>query len=709
MTLESRGIAKAAELMGWTPAKYGGSDGWAYPVKNLAGEVLTRRWKAKPGTKLGTPKYCWFDGSKPEDTGNYYYAPGVKAAMGGSIYMTAGEPDVLVMMSAGIDRAFCTTLSEGIYPTEFITLLQYLEIEELKYAPDLDTAGMKAAVKLRDLLRGSGIKLTLYRLPGEITDKDGVDLNKIWIDCKFNKSEFKIATMTRMEDSELLPYVEVRPAHHPKPIRDSSLPEKFLRAIEVEIETKTGHGLKFGRDGWSQNFTCITGTHADVHPSAGWNKDGAYNCFVCGTMNSRETGAMLGLNIRDYFDDEDTLKIVTLPQKPVSLPEQKPESRLAQMKQVIEQVEQAQAETDQLYHDGNAELTEYLRFIYGEKELLGRPVLFPFQNLRKFGGFCSVLMTGKVVIIGGESASGKTILLETMSDRFCEAGIGNVFVSKEWKNKELSGRRVGRYSVDYPFTLADAMEYAVNGRTLSKDKQEALALVCRQLRVLPGKVYYFENKTNDGRRFYLEDMLANLTGFILNKRKAGERVDVVLWDYVQLYPLRKFTPGASNIEEAKLELFKAYCTIMDVIGITTSQVTKAASDRIRGQGQKRSGGWLHLTDCQYLREDKANLGLMWQPRYYTAGQMKLKMSEEEWVRVIARDDTYTINPHYIFHDERGKPVKTGEALLLVEKNSLQNVDNAWGIYNMDWKHMRVVENGHDVKPAATNIASLKSD
>jgi len=386
-------------------------------------------------------------------------------------------------------------------------------------------------------------------------------------------------------------------------------------------------------------------------------------------------------------------------QKPDSPPEQESESRLAQIKQVLEQAAQEQAETDQLYHDGNIELTEYLNFIYGQKELLGRPVLFPFKNLRRFGGFCSVLMTGKVVIIGGESASGKTILLETMSDRFCEQGIGNVLVSKEWKNKELSGRRVGRYSADYPFTLADAMEYAVNGKTLSKEKQQSLALVCRQLRTLAGKVYYFENKTNDGRRFYLEDMLANLTGFILKRRKAGERVDVVLWDYVQLYPLRKFTSGASNIEEAKLELFKAYCTIMDVIGITTSQVTKAASDRIRGQGQKRSGGWLHLTDCQYLREDKANLGLMWQPRYYTAGQMKLKMSEEEWVRVIARDDTYTINPHYIFHDERGKPVKTGEALLLVEKNSLQKVDNAWGIYNMDWNHMRVVENGHDVKPA----------
>jgi len=84
---------------------------------------------------------------------------------------------------------------------------------------------------------------------------------------------------------------------------------------------------------------------------------------------------------------------------------------------------------------------------------------------------------------------------------------------------------------------------------------------------------------------------------------------------------------------------------------------------------------------------------MWQQKYYTVEQMQSKLSDKEWIDACIRNAGYSdkVNRGWIYHDEIGDPVKTGDAVLLVRKNSLQSTDRAIGKFEMDWKHGKVVE------------------
>ena len=698
--LVDRGIASAAKRMNWREDTYtppGGEPvaGWIYPIRNTTGMIKTSRFKARKGL---TPKYAWPHG-KPDGL-DYYYARDenrkcvLSNSLGGDVWYASGEPDLLTLMEAGISRAFCTTLSEISIPATFVELLQWLNITRLLHAPDRDKAGMDAARKLQDALADTNIELKLFKLQGDLESK--ADLNSVWIDCNFDVNAFKLATIERMElkPIEPEPMDELfRPAHHPDVARDSSVPQKFLDDIASAIASRINKPFKFGGNGWA-NFSCITGKHEDKIDSAGWHKDGAYNCFACGTMNAKQTGELLGLDIRDYYDDEPVLKIVTAPVAESAVAnETQPQSPADKARAVLESPQLTTKQPAQLYHNGDDLLTGYIGFINGDKDYMGKPVKFPFRNMHKYGGFCRDILTGMVVLIGGESGSGKTTLLETMSDLLCERGVNNAYISKEWGKRPITGRRIGRNMTDGTFTLEEALAYASNGHELSAAKRMAIAEVCKRLRSLPGKVHVFGQDKKDGTRHYLEDMLAKLTAYILHNRANGHDIRVVFWDYVQLYSLRKFTPGSSNIEEQKLDVFKDYCEIMDVVGITTSQITQGAANRVRGHGQSKYGGWLNLLDCQFLREDKANLGLMWQQQYRTVGEMQLKLSDKEWIDACIRCAGYSdpANQGWIYHDEFGDPVKTGDAVLLVRKNSLQSTDRAVGRFEMDWKHGKVVE------------------
>lgn len=668
--------------MGWHYDKYIDALGWFYPILNTSGTQLTRRWKAVPG---GYPKYAWPDG-KPDNV-DYYYAPGVKGSMGGKLWYASGEPDVLTLMAASFDNAFCTLHTELKIPDSFIPLLEWLEITELWHAPDRDETGMKAALRLRDALADTSIKLKLFQLPGEPDSK--ADLNSVWIDCNFDVSAFKLATMEQMELTE--PMLEIlRPSHHPDITSDSSIPARFLHDIAKEIETRITGGLEVGRNGWTKNFRCVTGKHEDKHPSAAWHKNGAYNCFACGTMNAKQTGELLGLDIRDYYDDEPALKVVTLPEASVArAPQTKSvdQSPADRARAVLEGLPD-RLPPSKLFHPAN-DLTDYLTFMETGKGMFGRPVRFPFENMRALGGFCETLMTGKIVLQVGASGSGKTILAETVADRFCEQGIHSILISNEWSRDELQARRLGRNMVNGTrFGYMDAVNLAAYGGKATAKTMTDAELTEQMLGKLPGTVDFYENKVY-GRLMFMEDILDGMTTHIAQQRKAGTDVRVIIWDYIQQYPLRKYIAGSSNVEEQKLQLLRQFCIMNQLVGWSVTQVTKEASKRIRGLGGNRGGGYLHKTDMQYLREDAGSLILIWQPAYMTIQDKRKSCTPEEWNEVM-KYNGHEGDDRWIFHNRMGEPALRGDAILYPAKNSVAKV-SGFSNFGFDWPKMRVVE------------------
>ena len=235
----------------------------------------------------------------------------------------------------------------------------------------------------------------------------------------------------------------------------------------------------------------------------------------------------------------------------------------------------------------------------------------------------------------------------------------------------------------------EAINQAADGGKASAQAITDAELTEQKLGRLPGSVYYYENKTVSGSNMYMENILAGMAEHIAEQRAIGIDVRVVFWDYIQQYPLKNYTPGSSNVEEQKLRLFRQWCKINKICGWSVTQVTKAAAARVRGHGDKRSGGYLYKTDMQYLREDAGNLILIWQPRYLTIEDKRISCTTEEWDAII-KYGGHEGQDGYVFHNRMGEPELQGEALLFPAKNSVAKV-SGFGKFKFDWQHVRVVE------------------
>jgi NAD(P)-dependent dehydrogenase (short-subunit alcohol dehydrogenase family) len=681
--LKRRGIYEPAQIMAWRES----GNGWVYPVKNAAGvpvmhnEQILKRFKGKPDHN---PKYAWIP-EKPDNV-HYYYAPGVKGGMGGKLWYASGEPDVLTLMAAGHNNSFCTMHTELLIPENFLELLEWLEIETLLHAPDLDDTGIAAARKLKRLMLDSPIHLHLIKLPGERVPSHGPDLNSTWIDLEFDRNAFNLETIEQLELAPEPINEPFRPSHRPDVPTDSELPPKFLGKIVQAIEARTGITLQFGSGGWSQNFRCVTGKHDDKHASAGWNAKGAYNCFACGTMNAKQTGEMLGIRLADYIERE-PIKIINVPKAQLSKVPIDNGSRVAIARAVLEQL----PDKSKLFHDGN-DMSDYLAFMAGERGMFGKPFRFPFKSMHHIGGFCETMMTGKITLVVGASGSCKTMLIESASDLFCEQGVNNIVISDEWGEDEMKARRIGRNIVNgSKFRYIDALSLAVNGGKAAPEIIKDAKLTVEKLKALPGQVKYYENKRGDGLPMYMEDILNGATEFILEQRKDGVDYPVLIWDYVQAYPLKQMLPGSSNVEEQKLRLLQTWAKMMKVNVWSVTQVTKAAAARMRGQGDyRRSGGWLSKTDMQYLREDTGQVILIWQPALLTIQEKRIQSTPAEWDEIIKFGGDKG-DDDWIYHNRVGEPEFRGDAVLFPAKNSVGSTIG-FGNFRLDFEKGRVVEN-----------------
>ncbi|MEO8393304.1 MAG: hypothetical protein ABI700_09960 [Chloroflexota bacterium] len=92
----------------------------------------------------------------------------------------------------------CWLNGEGSIPTDTVERLLALNVRELRYFVDNESAGENSAKALAARLRGSPIAVTAYRLPGSLGPTG--DINDLWCWCKFDAAEFTRALETICSD-----------------------------------------------------------------------------------------------------------------------------------------------------------------------------------------------------------------------------------------------------------------------------------------------------------------------------------------------------------------------------------------------------------------------------------------------------------------------------------------------------------------------------
>lgn len=350
-----------------------------------------------------------------------------------------------------------------------------------------------------------------------------------------------------------------------------------------------------------------------------------------------------------------------------------------------------EARLSRLFLDNDTLLSLFGRFVNGERSLFGRPVRFPFASLRKYGGFADTITTGKLIVIGNASGGGKTILSETANDHYNHDGYNTIFVSPEWRAIELITRRVQRNhhpKATQFLSYMDAVRYADNRYDFSDKQLDYFNQVAEYISGWPGRSIFLEAKYGPAEYevYCLEDMLHDIEDRIRLERAYGRQIDVVIMDYVQLFPLRK--GGVPNEDEFKIGLFKNFCERMDVVGFTTSQVTKEAADRVR-----EYGGFYKAVDLQYVREDKANLMLTQNIHYWTNAEFSPNGED------IGENGMREYRPwnkkerKHPFKDPNGVPIYTPNfALYIVKNSSAAAFKYEW--FHFDWRRQLACEGIH---------------
>lgn len=288
--LSQRGILGAARAMQWHPD--GG--GWRYPVFSLSGSVVTHRWKNADSAAPAGSKYLW----KPtKGCARYYHAPDIRQAVqaaGGVLYIANGEPSVLAYHAAGM-RNVLSWYGEASVPASLVDDLRALNVARVIYPPDNDSAGRSSAVKVRDLLAGSGIDFEALSLANDLPDK--ADFNDLWIACGFSPEQAR-------KSLQRLPALKLPAQSKPAPVVVAAstivdTPDELIRAVAVRLEI-----AGFKANGWSRK-NIVSPFRDELRPSAGFNvKSGVLHDFTTGqSYGVKVVADRLGIDWRRYYPE----------------------------------------------------------------------------------------------------------------------------------------------------------------------------------------------------------------------------------------------------------------------------------------------------------------------------------------------------------------------------------------------------------------------
>lgn len=320
--LQQRGILETALKMQWKPHVYKGSRGGSYPVFDpIMGNTVSQRWKAAPNQRGA--KYSWPNGTGSKGKAKYYAAPGLLdaiAAADGVLFVANGEPSVLAFHAAGIENVL-SWFGESSIPASIVKDFTLMNVDRVIYLPDNDMPGYKAAIKLRDMLQGSGLdyefktwglsqidrlhvdkksgKETPYIACDDIPEK--TDANDYWIQVAFDPAKF--ADRLQHAAPLILPAPEKQPRES---FDDSDYEDTPAGLIQAIIAAAKSRGYK-GQGDFINGNCLFPENHkngVDRNGSAGIAQDsGVLNCHVpgCGSHGHWEVAERLGIDPSQYY------------------------------------------------------------------------------------------------------------------------------------------------------------------------------------------------------------------------------------------------------------------------------------------------------------------------------------------------------------------------------------------------------------------------
>ena len=580
--LAVRGILGVAKEFNWKPTSYSGHSGWTYPVYDGSGKVLTNRFK-NFDSHAKEFKYSWPTGQP--DGCKYYLLPGALDAMrsAGSCVLASGEPDVLAYRSAGAKNVVCWFGEKQIPATLADDLLSW-GVTTVEMAPDRDGAGTEWAQHIVNTLAGKGISWHVYELAAPMDSK--YDINKLWIDCKFDQDCFW-DSFIRCNELDIKA-AELKPENLPLIREDHDgrdYPAEFYTAIESALGVE-----KYRSNGYSKNIKCPF--HDDQTASAGWDHEKhILKCMVCHGPGewalAKDVAAKLGIRPETYYS------------KPVSKPATTQKAAPAGKPKLLYTWEEG---TDKLLAQIDGDVPVY------------EPLTMPFANLRNLGGFAKRVGPGKIIAIIADTGMGKTSWIETVDDAWRRAGFNGITWGPEWTYSEYVQRGIQRNGGPTYEQIEDHKVYlSEQKRGVPEDKRGGVLLTEHQRKLILDKAAQL--KAWPGRMVFVEKMNLPIVAppkqpsILMCMQEAvdqfaanGKRIAFAVLDYVQLVNAQ----GESEIARMNhiLDAFKAFCVDKQLVGIVGSQMTKV-DGRAAASGAKGS-----LQSMMMARSDYFNLAMV---------------------------------------------------------------------------------------------------
>lgn len=558
--LANRGILGAAKTFGWKPGTYASQGGWLYPVFDEIGKAITTRFK-NFDSSTKSYKYSWPDGQP--DGCVYYLLPGSVEAMhkAGVAIIASGEPDALAYYSAGAKNVFCW-FGETRTPATLAADLKSFGVTGVEFAPDRDDAGTRWAQSIVNALDGSGIHTRIYELIAPMGSK--FDINRLWIDCKFDADTFWDVVACQCKELSLEPDLKVdKRLPMIRPTESTDFPPEYYEAIARALGVQ-----KYKTNGYSDPVKCPF--HDDEHASAGWHATKhILKCMVChGDKDwalAKEVAEQFNIHLEDFTTHKPPVVKQTAPrQEPAGKPK------------LVYSWDEA---TDKLLAqlDGDVPVHE--------------PLPMPFKAIANLGGFAKRMGPGKLIAIVGDSGMGKTSLIETIVDFWRKAGFHGVMWGPEWQYSEYVQRAIQRQGGPTYEQMEDHKSYLSEmkrnvpeihrtGTLLSTFQREQIQNIAAQMKTKwIGKLSFIEKMS-----LPIEAVIANMSLTVDAYIAGGKRIAFAVLDYAQLVG----ATGESEIAKLNhiLDVFKGFCVDKQLVGIAGSQMTKvdgrAAANGVKG-------------------------------------------------------------------------------------------------------------------------------
>lgn len=617
--LKQRHLLAVASHAGWRSSKLSdGTPGWKYPVFAEDGEPYdVQRWKAADSEH--EPKYLWMpkDAERPA----YYMLPGTLDAireMGNVLHIAAGEPDVLTLHAADWPNSLCW-FGENDVPDTLAEDLKRWGVRRAIYYPDLDRAGIDAALRVMDALEGSGIELDVRIIPGQpVSEKRGYDLNRLWQDCAGDLATFRAALLSGTSATrDTLRDMRGARAQPPAPRETPTSGDEHAPDQEAEVRRRTldeiARRLK-KRGAHEHVYECPFPDHGedgkDFYFNAETGQIGGCQGKHAGQLTRwRDLAEFLGIDVTQIA--RDVRREAASNGKPAG------------------KTETAEKEKPPVPIVSSQEALDHLvKLTNGEEVIAVEPFPAPYKPLRLFGGLVALWEPRTVIVVIGPSGMGKTAFLETAQDGLRQAGYDFIMWGPEWTPLMYQMRAVAAYggpSVDeqrrdFIWQKEAANNVPLdkrNGTALTGDQRALVNRIANRIARWPGHGYYI-----DKAGLSIDQMLAAAEERIWELRVgAGRRVVAFFLDYIQ-----KARRGAGeNWAEMEhvVQRVSQFAVDNNVVGVVASQVNKYTAARVR------KGELLDEASGQSLSDQQGNVVITLNPVWENG-----ERHEKAWIRVV---------------------------------------------------------------------------